>query len=227
MSTNKTLIYAIHGFLGRASDWDFLRPALPHAELMFVNLFDKSKTDFFEIPTAGKKIFVGYSLGGRIGLSFLKNNHDQFDHYMFISTNPGFSDNALQERETRFVSDKQWAEKISEKNWSKFVQEWNAQEVFHNTTAEIEPKADSYDLDKLKSYLLQWSLAKQLDYRDLIRTHQNKITWVVGDRDEKFSKIAEEMKNKKILSDYERISSGHRVLLDNQQAVINLLSQLI
>ena len=52
--------------------------------------------------------------------------------------------------------------------------------------------------------------------------NNNKITWVVGDRDPKYCEIAEQMKNKKILSGFKKISAGHRIWLDNPSAVVEI-----
>ena len=59
---------------------------------------------------------------------------------------------------------------------------------------------------------------------EILQKNCNKISWVVGDKDSKFVSIAENLKQKKILESYSRISSGHRILFD---ADVNELQKII
>lgn len=237
---SENIIFALHGFLGQAADWKSIRHTLQSkAEFKAIDLFSPESLPITELEDYAeglseeidtfvegkkKKIFVGYSLGGRIGLHLLQNNPDQFDHYIFLSTNPGLSEDEAAEKNKRLINDMKWASQITEKNWSQFLADWNKQSVFEGSTQEAERHAGDYDLDKLKRALVMWTLAQQDDFRPLIAEFQNKITWVVGDKDSKYLQLAEAMKQKKILLDYKRISSGHRIGLDQPAEVSKLLS---
>ncbi len=222
------LVYAIHGFLGHSSDWCRIKKSLPELNFIAEELFSKDPTIGTESfrKFQGKKIFLGYSLGGRLGLQILKKTPELFDHYIFLSTNPGLPATDAEERKIRILNDQKWSEKISQKNWAGFLEEWNEQAVFRGSTAEPKRDINLYDLQKLKKSLKKWSLGLQEDFSDIIRVNNHKITWVVGDRDKKYCEIAEQMKNKKILSGYERILSGHRIWLDNPDAVVELVKQV-
>lgn len=223
------LIYAVHGFLGCSSDWDTVKKSLPGCNFIAEDLFSKEPEkgigSFQKIT--GKKIFLGYSLGGRLGLAMLKENPDLFDHYIFLSTNPGFSSTNLELREKRIQADKIWSDKINQNNWSNFLKEWNAQSVFQGSASEPKRDVERYDLQKLKESIVKRSLGIQEDFSDSIQMNNNKITWLVGDRDEKYCAIAEKMKNKKIILGYERISSGHRIWLDNPSAVVEVIKRTL
>ena len=232
---SKSLIYAVHGFMGQSADWDQVKINLP-TNFLFqpIDLFKKSspKIEPFENysinPSAAeRKIFVGYSLGGRFGLHLLAKHPEVFDHYVFLSTNPGMDDQDEAQRRSRYEVDELWSQQISEDNWFNFCQRWNAQSVF-DRSVQPEPvrKLQDFDLNKLKESLTVWSLAKQNNMNNVIQMNQSKITWVVGSEDSKYCKIAEDLKQKKILLDYKRIFSGHRILFDNSKAVAELLLNL-
>lgn len=231
------LVFAVHGFLGEASDWDKVKNTLPSVQFVTPDLFkatsqavedldtyvDKLVQKFELQPRLHKNIFIGYSLGGRIGLQILEKYPELFDQFIFLSTNPGLSSEAKEEREARQVSDHQWAEKIAQLPWSQFLRDWNSQGVFAGSNHDPERSMQKFDLAKLQQALAVWSLAKQKDFSEVIRAHQAKIIWVVGAQDQKYSAIASTLKQKEILLDYKRISSGHRVLLDNPEAITRLL----
>jgi 2-succinyl-6-hydroxy-2,4-cyclohexadiene-1-carboxylate synthase len=240
-----TLVYAIHGFLGEASDWSQIKAGIENnseGSVNFIteNLFGKDETGILDfnkqadsiikkIKSLGrfnaKKILLGYSLGGRIGLHILKQNTELFDHYVFLSTNPGLK--SPDERKKRILHDQSWSEKISLENWDSFINEWNSQSVFAGSSDEAKRDPSRFDLLKLKESMLKWSLGQQTDFSDTIHMFNYKITWMVGDRDEKYCEIAESLKKNSIIKDYIKASSGHRIWLDNPQAVVDAVSKLI
>lgn len=231
---SNALIYAIHGFLGNSFDWDAVKDKLTNVNFVAEDLFSKNQQlDYFLNRVSsfssfeGKKIFLGYSMGGRLGLQLLKRNPELFDHYIFLSTNPGLPTTADKERKERIVSDRKWSEKINAEDWEIILQEWNSQPVFKGSN--IEPKRDlkDYDLLKLKEGIVKWSLGEQEDFSDIIQLNNYKITWVAGDRDEKYCDIAENLKSKGVLLGYNKISAGHRIWLDNPEAVASVIKDLL
>lgn len=222
----KAIVYAVHGFFGCASDWDLIKNLLPDFDFVAEDLFSHNSaigTSSF-VNTNLKKIFLGYSLGGRLGLRLLSENSKQFDHYIFLSTHPGLTDQ--HSKVLRTESDKQWASQITLENWAAVLKAWNGQAVFSGSGSEPVRDVANYDLKKLKLALGEWSLGRQDDFSELIREHNQKITWAVGERDAKFCGIAADLENKKILSGYERISSGHRIWLDQPAAIADLIKKI-
>ncbi len=240
---SENIIFALHGFLGQASDWNLIKKSFvanKSADFKAIDLFSPEALPILEfedyiedlseeideiIAGKKKKIFIGYSLGGRVGLHLLENNPDQFDHYIFLSTNPGLGENEQSEKNKRLMADMKWASLINDKNWISFLTEWNAQSVFSGSCAESEKNIGDYDLEKLKRALVVWSVSQQEHFLDLIAEFKEKITWVVGEKDIKYLKMAEDMKQKKILLDYKRISCGHRIWLDQPDEIVKLLSR--
>jgi 2-succinyl-6-hydroxy-2,4-cyclohexadiene-1-carboxylate synthase len=237
---SKGLVFALHGFLGESSDWDLIKNGLAKKDIEVVapnlfgpgsekiqtaEIFTKKITEGFTTSKT-KKIFLGYSLGGRLGLSILANTPQLFDHYVFLSTNPGLSDLEEAGRQDRVKRDEQLVNSLDHESWNQFIINWNKQSVFEGSKEEPVREAQNFDIEKLKSALTVWSLGKQLDYSNVIKKNQDRITWVVGDSDKKYVQIAEDLKQKKILLDYKRISSSHRIWCDQPLKIIELLQHL-
>lgn len=227
-----TLVLALHGFLGEGSDWDRLRSQTHNLDWTTPNLFldeDISLSSFDDITesliskiqnsTSKKKVFIGYSMGGRIGLHLLKKYSALFDQFIFLSTHPGLPSEA--EKALRRQGDLLWVERLQNLPWIDFLSAWNQQPVFKSS---FEPKRlePRFQRERLVQALTTVSLAEQQDMRAVIESHRSKVRWVVGDQDLKFVALAHELEQKKILSGVERISSGHRILFDsNIQNLVN------
>lgn len=239
------LIFAVHGFLGEASDWSMaqneLEPILKNkikwvapslfssASLPVVNLNEVpgQLIKFYqnEFQILQPRIFIGYSLGARLGIHFLNNYASYFDQFIFVSAHPGLL--SEKEKEQRKFSDQQWADLITEVGWNQFLSKWNAQAVFNSTLQDPVREKDRFDLQKLQTSLDFWSLSRQSDTRSLLTQYQEKITWVVGTEDAKYLELATDLKQKKILLDFNRISAGHRILFQNPLSLANLIAQII
>lgn len=249
---SKNLIYALHGFLGQSSDWNPIRQKMESkasVEFFSENLFSVNSKPILELEdyidelaktvehlsvSKEKKIFIGYSLGGRLGLSLLKYYPDLFDHYIFISTNPGFSESEQNEKNKRLMADMKWASLINEKNWDQFIQDWNGQSVFINSSVsenlnsklfeeQFHRDISNYDLTKLKRAMVMWSVSQQEDFREDIKEFKNKITWVIGEYDKKYCDLAIDLKKQEIILEYKKISCGHRVILEQPEEIYGLL----
>lgn len=228
-------IYALHGFLGLSRDWVgvFNHPEFQNHQVIRPSFFSDSHFADLDIQTFiddvrrhqedqnfSRKIFVGYSLGGRLGLQLLEAAPDLFDHYFFVSTHPGLQHNS--EKNERLKSDKMWLDQLQKLPWEEFVQKWNAQGVLTSSSASVRASSE-FIKTQLEKGLTQLSLGHQKDYSSLIQKHQNKITWVVGQKDSKFLSIADDLQQKKILLNMKRIFSGHRILVDAPKALQELL----
>mgnify|MGYP000895518843 FL=1 len=230
----QNFIYALHGFLGQSADWGNVFKTLEQdchivcPSYFSDEIFSDLKLDHFiqdiekqsKNHFIAKKIFVGYSLGGRIGLRLLEARPDLFDHSVFISTHSGLSNEV--EKKARVQSDQKWIETLQTSSWEDFLIKWNRQDVLKKSIAAERLEA-FYNKNRLVAALLDYSLGKQEDYSALIKAHQDRITWVIGDQDTKFLNLADDLKQKKILLDYKRILSGHRILFDNPLGLSNIL----
>ncbi len=226
---SEVLVYALHGFLGSGADWDSVQNTLPeNIHFKTESFFSSNFKSFnFRSLTTERKIFIGYSLGGRLGLKILSQTPNEFDHYIFVSTHPGLADEDLEARKQRAALDRKWAERITTENWSAFLTEWNAQDVFKGITLNPERSVGDYDKELLKQSLIGDSLAQQPDYRQLIRQNQDRLTWVVGSEDTKFKLIADAMRDEGILQNLTVLDSGHRILSDNPHALAQIIMSVL
>lgn len=229
----------LHGFLGAPSDWDdvienikvdledagvegeyhvpdyFNRPNLGPK-----NAFDKLSSEFASWISANtsspKKVLVGYSLGGRLGLHIFEKNPEMFSRLICVSSHPGYTPLQTEEIKERDARDHFWAELFLHHNWPEVIQKWNEQEVFQGSDFEPERDAATFRRDLLAKSLVNWSLSKQTDKRVLIKKYSNKITWIAGERDKKFVELTRSLSKDIQTLDVEIVSlAGHRVLFDN------------
>jgi 2-succinyl-6-hydroxy-2,4-cyclohexadiene-1-carboxylate synthase len=227
----------LHGFLGLPSDWDHI------IEDVKVD-FDENKykvnfycPDYFNIPSlspknslekvadefincirhntrANIKVLIGYSLGGRLALHIFEKNPAFFSNLILISANPGIAneDQKLQ----REIQDKNWSELFLHNPWEEVVEKWNQQNVFEGSLFEPEREDTKYRRDLLGKALINWSLAKQQDKRNVIKENQAKIVWIAGDKDKKYIEITKNLYKEAPDVHYLILpESGHRVLFDN------------
>ncbi len=243
-------VLALHGFLGQAQDWQLVQKTtqeqlqkLPQHDGLQLNWWtpnffsnaenewDLSSLDNLseqllqatkKIP--GRKIFAGYSLGGRMGLHLMEKASEEFEHFLFLSTHPGLQSEA--EKKVRLQQDESWAQSIQKDSWYNFIQKWNQQSVFENK--ESDPRKES-DFSKiaLAAGMRNLSLAKQKNFNEEIKRFKHKITWAVGQRDTKFLNLANELVADKILDEKKELDAGHRVLLDSPSQVGDLILKVI
>ena len=238
LGNNSYLIYALHGFLGEGSDWqDTFKNLEQSHQIVCPSYFSNEIFSDLDLKyfiesienqakkSAGlKKIFVGYSLGGRIGLRLLEALPNLFDHYVFISTHPGLMSEL--EKENRRLHDQKWIDNLQKQSWERFLELWNAQDVLKESKLKFRCEVD-FNRNRLVSALDDYSLGRQKNYSNLIGQNQDRLTWIVGDQDLKFLQIAENLKQKKILLDYKRIPSSHRILFDNPEKLSKAIRVLL
>lgn len=226
------LVFAVSGFLGKASDWDAFRSSLNQDfDLKSIDLFSPSILKTTSLSSFNfaehllketqsvsnnykKKIFLGYSFGGRLGLKLLQHQSNLFDEWVFVSTNVGLLQDKADERAARIENDKNWARKMTLGNWSGFISEWNAQAVFKGSANEPERVLKDFDIALLRHALVSQSLGLQPDFRQLVKENAHKIHWLVGNRDEKYLAMAEEMKSLGFLDKFVTLTGSHRLTYD-------------
>ncbi len=227
----KINVLALHGFLGQGSDWDSVKKQSSNLNWICPNLFkdEDIRLDSFDslvedlvrkVNPNQRNLFLGYSLGGRIGLHLLNKYSKLFSHFIFVSTHPGLL--AETERQDRLLSDTKWSEQLQQLSWADFQINWNAQAVFRGSHEPLRNETD-FNKKKLAFGLSSLSLGMQNNMLPTIRTFSNKITWVYGQQDQKFNQISQqlqsELPNLKIVS----TKKGHRVLFDSPEEIAEVL----
>lgn len=212
----------LHGLLGSKEDWAAvfqilqkfpqIRPLaldLPcHGSNQTVecgHLLDARKwlqhtlrTAFADTPF----FLVGYSLGGRLALDYALNSHDpHLLGTLLEGTNIGLSTEA--ERCERSKNDHRWAMRFRTEPLERVLQAWYAQPVFADLSAdkrlEFIKKRQNNCGERIATMLEATSLAKQPNFLSQItalsaESGEEKIAFVVGERDEKFRQIMQQNK---------------------------------
>lgn len=230
----KTVVIALHGFLGEASDWNAPFALLKNTDRVAFNYMQTAgfgpeislkdwgarfNQYFSKAFPNEKRVLVGYSLGGRLALHALKDNPSLWSQTILLSTNPGLMFSA--EKVGRLNSDRQWADKFLNSPWKDVLKEWNEQDVFHGAK---EPVRDEKKFNRkiLADTLVNWSLGHQEDFRPWIKQTDAKIIWMSGSLDKKYSAM---MNSLQLGPQQKKISmpqAGHRLLFENLN-LVNLI----
>lgn len=184
-------LHALHGFLGKPSDWDFLNADFNvHAhEIAANNTLWQWAAEFNQkIRSKEKKILLGYSLGGRLALHALLDNPQQWSGAIIVSAHPGFTTD--EERTKRFQQDMEWAKRFAHEPWERLMQEWNANPIFNKTKPPFTRYETDYVRENLCNILQNWSLGKQENLQPHLSKVSIPILWIAGENDTRYASLA-------------------------------------
>jgi len=182
-------IYAIHGFLGKSTDWQ----GIFFQNHERINCLDLSSNDAAgsllewaerfnrEVSLSrGEKILVGYSLGGRLALHALLLNPELWRAAVIISAHTGLK--SMEERRKRLLQDEEWAVRFEEESWETLMESWNRQDLF---AFDVKPERDekTFSRKNLAHMLRKWSLGLQEDLADSLHHLNIPILWLRGEHD--------------------------------------------
>lgn len=215
MLDKKFILYALHGFLGKPKDWQFLsNPCIA------VDLFDYSNFSFqswansfnasVRLQNLGAKVLMGYSLGGRLALHALIQDPTLWDAAIIISAHSGLKDQ--NERVRRVAQDEAWAQRFEKEPWDHLMQDWNAQKVFQNDQVKIPRHEAEFSRKTLAQALRSWSLGIQQDLQFHIEQFPVPILWIAGELDSFYAERASLLKLSHASSQvWIANQTGHRV----------------
>lgn len=225
-STTPTVLFSLPGFLGHPSDWKGILPSSSelwkHVPLHYYDIRLsppssglRSWADSFNRMIAsrlhheGPRILLGYSLGGRLALHALCRQPQLWSGAILISTHPGLPS---EECAVRIHSDEVWAERFEHEPLEQVLQAWNSQALFDSAPFPAPRPSDGYDRALLAATLRGWSLGRQQELTPLLATLPMPILWIVGEKDLRYSAIAERITLSHTLSHVVVVSgAGHRV----------------
>lgn len=186
-------LFALPGFLGQPSDWNFLSPL----NFTGIHPFDFSGRSLSEWAAVfnqsmqsqtNEKILLGYSLGGRMALHALINSPVLWKGAVIISAHTGLKSQT--ERTERIAKDEAWALRFLKEEWKSLIQAWNNQSIFaHDKIDPIRLESD-HDRNQLAFALRAYSLGTQEDLSDLIEKLPIPLLWIVGQEDHRCCQIA-------------------------------------
>lgn len=220
----KPTVVALHGFLGQGSDWDAVRTASnADAQWICPDLFRRGTSSFSPPATEGPCWLAGYSFGARLALRWMRDEPEQWSGALLISANPG-NFQGDDERAARRRSDDAWAGAFRTETWDKFLQRWNAQEVFVGDSRQ-ERREEDFDREKLAAAMREFSVAGQfIDPQRL----PSRLVWLAGNRDARFCTLLDSMRNAGFPGSFLKVkNAGHRLLHDAPETVAAALDELL
>jgi 2-succinyl-6-hydroxy-2,4-cyclohexadiene-1-carboxylate synthase len=220
-----TALVALHGFLGRGSDWDAVRAA-SRAPLDWIcpDLFSPEAGDFAVPPVSPDKAWLaGYSFGARLALRWLQAEPDRWHGALLLSANPGnFQTDA--ERSERAARDRAWARRFGLEDWDTLVADWHVQEVLAGGPSPRRGEKD-FDRAKLARALVEYSVADQ--FTDPQRL-DGSFVWMAGTEDAKFVKLLGSMRTAGFPGSFFTVPpAGHRLLSAVPDVVASALDRLV
>lgn len=222
-------ILALHGFLGKPSDWNefdiefigidldqFASETLDEWAFKF-NAFVKKE---FSNP-----ILMGYSLGGRLALHAMIQEPALWKAGIIISANPGLSSEI--EKEKRVENDLAWAKRFQQEDWNTLMNSWENQNVFKGSVS-LKRNEKDYDRKKLANWLINYSLGKQKNLLSMIRELPMPILWMAGECDRGFCDIAKSVELKNPHSNVRIMpGAGHRLPWDQPTQFTDILRRFV
>jgi len=220
----KTKIVALHGFLGRGSDWQAVREASAGGfDWICLDLFAPGTASFEPPVVDGPCWLAGYSFGARLALRWLQQAPDRWHGALLLSVNPG-NFQSESERAARRASDAAWAEAFRRDPWESLLHRWNTQPVLAGSPAPRREEKD-FDRGKLARALVEYSVADE--FTDALRL-PSRLTWLAGARDEKFADLQKAMRDAGFPGTFEVVEgAGHRLLPEAPSAVAAALGNLV
>lgn len=188
-------IYAIHGFLGKTSDFDIfsdlnltpIDPFFYHAE----SLEDFAAKLNASIISNHDSILLGYSMGGRLALHTLINCPKKWKAAIIISSHTGLKSSL--EKQERLKKDLCLIKRFEQENFEHMMNEWNNQDLF-DPALPLNRKKEDYTSEILKKSLVNFSLGTQEDLKTKIAKLEIPILWIVGEKDKKYLELALNLK---------------------------------
>ncbi len=200
--------WCLHGALGATSDWRGLAEAMkPHG--VSIRGFDLWKIlqcravglseaggivnrECAAISTPGRRVLLGYSMGGRLALhALLDEACGMWDAAVIVSAHPGLE--REDERAARREADALWAARALQAEWQDFVHDWDAQPLLRGRKHRRDADMRSLSLrrNEVARSFVCWSLGEQMPVWERLSEITCPVLWVAGERDEKFRAIAE------------------------------------
>ena len=220
----KPKIVALHGFLGRGTDWDLVRAKSKcGAEWICPDLFAPGALSFDPPDIEVSCWLAGYSFGARLALDWLQREPERWCGALLLSVNPG-NFQADEERAARREADKRWADDFESAAWDDLMRRWNAQEVFERSSIPHRAERD-YERGRLGAVLRKFSVADQ--FTDPLRLPP-RIVFMAGARDRKFVDLQDRMRDAGFPGTFPVVDGvGHRLLVDAPEAVATALDNLV
>jgi 2-succinyl-6-hydroxy-2,4-cyclohexadiene-1-carboxylate synthase len=185
----------IPGFTQTAGAWkpiiDILDPPVDCRAVDVPNDGDFGSTAASIGAMAGKGVFVGYSMGGRLALQLAIDRPDLVDGLVLVSAGPGIADHAARRR--RYLADIALADRVEMHGRETFLDEWLAQPIFDGIDVVHARRHRLPTAQAIASQLRRLGQGIQPPLWNRLAELEMPVVSVVGERDPKYVGIATEM----------------------------------
>jgi 2-succinyl-6-hydroxy-2,4-cyclohexadiene-1-carboxylate synthase len=241
-ATDDVLVF-VHGFSGSAGSWNAVVEELKnlnvHEPMVGLHLPGHHP----DVPVAGpeqgfeeatdalahriseigceKVTLVGYSLGGRLALGATLRQPALVTRLVLVGAHPGLPQ-AGHERSAREKQDALWAQRLREDGIDAFVRAWEKLPLFATQSvaneALIEAQAQTrrgHDPIALAASMEALSLSRMPDYSEQLTSIEVPVRLIVGEEDERFVTLAQDMNERIPNSQVDVIPKcGHNPLIE-------------
>jgi 2-succinyl-6-hydroxy-2,4-cyclohexadiene-1-carboxylate synthase len=229
------MLSTLHGFTGRASDWDALAPALPLALCGHDGAPVPSGWSFADevdrvaalLP--GPVHLAGYSMGGRLALGVAVAHPQRVARLTLVGAHAGLESEV--ERAERRALDDRWCATLETRGIEAFVDAWEAQPMWRSQDwlpgAVRDRQRDArldHVPDALAAALRALGPGAMPDLWPALPRLAMPVTLVAGALDEKFAALAQRMASRIPSARVAFIDdAGHNVLLEQPAALASAM----
>ena len=238
----------LHGFTGSSETWKgFVESWKTNHRVITVDLPGHGRTTgkstlsmkevcrhlqiLFDLLAIEKCHLLGYSMGGRTALSFAMWYPRYIEMLILESASPGL--NTEQEREARVLHDQQLANRIKDEGIEAFVDFWANIPLFatqrklpKEVQATIRQERLQQSTHGLTNSLLYLGTGKQPSWWQDLETLNRPVCLIVGELDEKFIHINEQMQKKLLQASFHLVkNAGHTVHVEQPKAFSQIVEQ--
>lgn len=249
----KPTILFLHGFTGSSEDWSEIIPQIDsNFSSIAVDLIGHGKSDspgdvalykidsivrqlksVIEKSALDKIILCGYSMGGRVALSFANKYPQLISGLILESSTAGIKNE--DERSTRIKNDEQLAEKIIQFGIEEFIDYWLNLPIFELQKKLPKQKLEEIRASKLKNNptglansLLGFGTGKMTPLWERLNNFFFPVLLLSGELDQKYCELNKEMN--KLLPNSQHIivdSAGHNIHLEKPSEFVIFVNQFL
>ncbi|MGM9988483.1 MAG: 2-succinyl-6-hydroxy-2,4-cyclohexadiene-1-carboxylate synthase [Bacillaceae bacterium] len=235
---NGPFLLLLHGFTGSKETWEpYLDGFSSHFTVIAVDLIGHGETDappdrnrytmenvvrdlyeLIELEEAREVHLLGYSMGGRVAVSFAATYPEMVKSLVLESCTAGIMEQ--EDRLLRQKSDNELATFIMANSIEAFVSRWESiplfeplqkrLTLFQRQTLRLQRLTN--DKVGLANSLIGMGTGAQVSYWDKLSSFSFPVLLLCGEEDEKFCRIMKKMKNLLVNANYQKISQASHVI---------------
>jgi 2-succinyl-6-hydroxy-2,4-cyclohexadiene-1-carboxylate synthase len=169
----------------------------------------------------------GYSMGGRIALEVALKAPHRVGRLLLISSTAGIED--ATERGARVEADERLAAELEEGPYERFIDRWRTQPLFAKDPVRVNElaRADQRrnDPDALAAVLRGIGTGRMKPLWRRLGELEIPVSVLVGERDLKFRRLAEQMVGALPDADLVLLDGGHNLALESPSAIARVLDE--